>query len=449
MRLWPDTLAGRTLLLLGTSVLVLVIAASGLLRDERREAFRSQQHRHLVERITTLYQLTADASPQRRAELTGRFRDDDVRIAIESEPRIPRGRPAHPLERLLQHALRRQLPDTSRGDIRVKAIENRDQGEHRPGRPGDIELLHLNLRLPDGRWLNVEIDNYQQTPPWARPTLALLLGLLLLIGIAGYWSSRRLSRPMRELALAAERFGLGQEIAPLTEQGPREVRETIRAFNRMQERLQRNLRERSLMLAAVSHDLRTPITALRLRAEYIEDEEMRERTLATLAQMENILTDTLAFARDEGRDRQARRFDLAALVQTLCDEYADLGHELHCTLPDRLPCTGRPSALQRALTNLLDNALRYGNKVSLRLVEDAEGTLIEIEDDGPGIPEDKLEEVFMPFYRVEASRSEETGGIGLGLAIARMLVHAQGGTLTLSNREPHGLCAQLRLPVGA
>lgn len=448
MRLWPDTLAGRTLLLLGASVLALVLAAGWLLVDERRSAFQAQQHAHLIQRVTTLYRLidTADAEEQRA--IGGKFSNEDFRFAIESQPRVARGRPRHPFERFLMHRLHDALPELTRGSVRIRVIEDdeEDEDEHPARRPREIEDLLISLRLVDGRWLNLNIHDYQRIPPWARPTLALLLAVLLLIGLAGYWSSRRLSRPMRQLADAAERLGLGQQVEPLAERGPREVRESIRAFNRMQERLQRNLSERSLMLSAVSHDLRTPITTLRLRAEYIEDEEMRERTLATLAQMENILNDTLAFARDEGRDQQHRRFDLAALLQTLCDDYADLGQQLACELPDRLIVNGKPSALQRALTNLIDNALRYGEQAGVELKQDGEEILIEITDNGPGIPEDKLEAVFSPFYRVEASRSEETGGIGLGLAIARMLVHAQGGTLHLYNRQPHGLRAEIRLP---
>jgi signal transduction histidine kinase len=444
MRLWPDTLAGRTLLLLGGSVLIFVIAAGGLLNQERRDTFRSEQRRQLVEQIVNLYRLLDSVEPAQRATLIHDYRRDELDVEISTHAAVAAFPPRRPLERLLNRRLHRALPELSPRGVRLRVgPEGKHEADH--GRDRRKDTIRLSLRLHDGQWLNIALHDYQQPPPWARPTLYLLLALLAVIGLTGYWSSRRLSRPMRELAQTAERFGLGQTVDALPERGPREVRETVRAFNRMQERLQRNLRERSLMLAAVSHDLRTPITALRLRAEYIDDTEMRERTLATLTQMESILNDTLAFARDEGRDQHSRRYDLAAMLQTLCDDYSDLGHEVECTLPDRLICTGKPAALQRALTNLIDNALRYGDKVEITLNQNAQGALIEIRDQGPGIPEDKLEDVFTPFYRIEESRSRETGGIGLGLAIARMLIHANGGALQLSNRQPHGLQASVQL----
>jgi len=446
MRFWPDTLAGRTSLLLVSSVLLLVIISAPLLFDERRAAFLAQQHTRLVERLVSLYRLLDISDADQQAAITERYANQGMELNIQERPLLHHGRPRHPLEGLLHRKLRRELPGIGRGGIRIRAVTEHDDDEQHFRRPPEIEQLHINLRLSDRRWLNITVHDFIQAPPWAKPTLLWLLLLLLVIGAMGYWSSRRLSQPMRQLADAAERFGRGQPVEQLPETGPREVRESVRAFNQMQERLQRNLRDRSLMLAAVSHDLRTPITTLRLRAEYIEDAEMRERTLATLAHMESIVSDTLAFARDESAEQQSRRFDLAALLQTLCDDYRDTGQDVRCELPDKLAIEGRPAALQRAISNLVENALRYAGSASLSITNDPKQVAIHVDDDGPGIPDDKLEEAFTPFFRLETSRNSETGGIGLGLAIARLLVHAHGGSLSLQNKPSGGLRATITLP---
>ena len=449
MRLWPDSLAGRTLALFGVSLLVLVIASGSLLFDERRTALRTQQHEHLVQRVADLYRLVNAADEQRRERIVERQAKRDYQLTIADGPAIPRVRPRHPLTHLLLRRLHDELPELGRHGLRVIVVteeDDDDEHKHRPARRS-IEQLLIGLRLDDGDWLNLNIHDYQQTPPWARPTLLLVLLVLAAVAALVVWSSRRLSRPMRELAEAAERLGQGQQVTALPERGPREVRETIHAFNVMQERLQRNLRERSLMLAAVSHDLRTPITALRLRAEYIEDDEMRERTLATLAHMEHILNDTLAFARDEGSQQPHRRLDLAALLQSVCDDFEDSGESVHYQATERCIVNARPAALQRAVSNLVSNALRYAGSARVSLTRLDGEVEIRVEDDGPGIPEDKLEEVFTPFYRLEDSRNTDTGGIGLGLATARLLVHAHGGQLKLQNLKPTGLRASICLPL--
>jgi signal transduction histidine kinase len=220
------------------------------------------------------------------------------------------------------------------------------------------------------------------------------------------------------------------------------------------------------MLAAVSHDLRTPITTLRLRAEYIDDAEMREKTLSTLAEMEAILSAALDFARDEAADEASRATDLAALVQTLVDDHADLGGAVSYEGPERSVVLCRPAALRRALSNLIDNAVKYGGSTRVRLLERdghpghgaskgasqteggrrSTGRLILIDDDGPGIPEADLDRVLEPFVRLEVSRSRATGGTGLGLAVARTIVLAHGGSLMLSNRPAGGLRAAVLLP---
>jgi signal transduction histidine kinase len=251
------------------------------------------------------------------------------------------------------------------------------------------------------------------------------------------------------LAVAAEALGRGQAPAPLDEVGPSDVRATVQAFNRMQARLRRFVDDRTRMLAAISHDLRTPITSLRLRAEFIDDEDTKARILVTLDEMQKMVEGTLAFAREEATSEPTRTVDLAALVESTVLDLADLGAEVTFADPGRIALACRPVALRRAVRNLIENAVRYGERCRVRLDADRDEVRIVLEDDGPGIPEDERERVFEPFVRLEASRSQATGGIGLGLAIARSIVRAHGGDIALANRPAGGLVVTVTLPPAA
>lgn len=200
------------------------------------------------------------------------------------------------------------------------------------------------------------------------------------------------------------------------------------------------------MLAAISHDLRTPITLLRLRAEYIDDEEERRKTLLTLDEMESMIASTLAFAREDAEREEPRIVDLSALTESICADMADTGRPVAFEegAPAKYPC--RPLALKRAITNLVDNAVKYGGNVRVRVLPAPTAIEIVVDDEGPGIPEAELKEVFAPFYRLERSRSRETGGAGLGLSVARTIVHAHGGEIVLANRSEGGLRASIHLP---
>ena len=214
----------------------------------------------------------------------------------------------------------------------------------------------------------------------------------------------------------------------------------------MQERLKRFIEGRTQMFAAVSHDLRTPLTRLRLRAEFVEDEEQQAKMLADIEEMEAMIATTLAFAREEAADETRSAFDLAGLVRGVGEALAETGMDVTCTAPEALPFSGREQALRRALANLIDNAVKYGDRARVTLTAERAAARIVIDDDGPGIPEEQREKVFQPFYRLEASRSRETGGTGLGLAAARNAVRAHGGDVTLANRAEGGLRVTVVLP---
>jgi signal transduction histidine kinase len=234
---------------------------------------------------------------------------------------------------------------------------------------------------------------------------------------------------------------------PLPEHGPREVRDAARAFNGMQGRIQRLVADRTQTLAAVSHDLRTPITRLRLRADFVDDEEQRGKMLRDLAEMEAMISSTLAFLGEEAQTEEARVADIAAMLDTICDEMSDAGSDVRFETKIRpVPMRCRPLALKRAFTNLIDNAVKYGGKARVSLDVCPAELEIDIEDAGPGIPECEQEKVFSPFYRLESSRNRETGGTGLGLTFARSAIRSHGGEIVFANLSQGGFRVTVRLP---
>lgn len=453
MRLWPDSLASRTLAILLGITLLLIAGSAILLQEERNTRFEEQNRFRLLNNISTLVRLVEGAELRERQRIVNRISKENFHASIAATPLVA-GPPRHRIENFLARNLRNKLNMPVR-EINVRIRRNHDDDnddDHMMQRQPIRSMMHewgeldFSIRLGDGSWLNIQIDKSDAPPPWASKTLGLLVLLLVALIVGGMYLSQRMARPMKKLASAADSLGLGQASPPLAEDGPREVRHTIRAFNRMQERTQKHLKDRTLMLAAVSHDLRTPITILRLRAEYIEDEEMRNKTLATLAEMEAILSATLGFARDDAADESARPTDIPALLQSLVDDHVDLGSSATYQGPEKLPFTCRPVALRRALNNLIENALKYGGTAAVQLTTQNNSIEICIDDNGPGIPEDKLSEVFTPFFRLDESRGGDFAGTGLGLSVALTIAHAHGGELTLINRQGGGLRARLVLP---
>ena len=289
--------------------------------------------------------------------------------------------------------------------------------------------------------------------PWQSQTfIVAFISMSVAAGLLALWAARRLTAPVGTLARAAEALGRDVNAPPLPEDGPTEVAMAATAFNTMAGRIRRFVQDRTFMLTAIGHDLRTPITRLKLRAEFIDDDEIRRKMLIDLDELEAMVAATLAFGRDITTDEPLTSVDLSELVRTVLDEAADASpdhsFEISYSGPDHLPIRVRPVALKRALTNLVMNALNYGGAASVTLIPPEGGmvTLL-VEDGGPGIALAEIERVFQPFYRAEPSRNSETGGMGLGLPIARNILRAHGGDVTLSNRANGGARATVRLPV--
>jgi signal transduction histidine kinase len=260
------------------------------------------------------------------------------------------------------------------------------------------------------------------------------------------WAVRRLTAPYAGLASAAERFGRDINAVPMPESGPREVRAAAHAFNLMQSRLQRFVGDRDHLVAAISHDLRTPVTRLRLRAEFVDDAQQRGRMLEDLDEIETMTRSVLAFASETAQPEPRETVDLISLLETLTDDTPNATFELAADLPARLAYPAQPVGLRRCIGNLIDNAVKYGRRARASLVLLPSEVRIRIDDDGPGIPPEEMERMFQPFQRLDRSRNRETGGTGLGLTTARTVAHAHGGEILLGNREGGGLRAEIVLP---
>lgn len=305
----------------------------------------------------------------------------------------------------------------------------------------------VSVKLKGGYWLNISADPANELPLWNwRAALGLFLVALLVISVM-VWLVRSNTRPLQALAQAADKIGRGVEMPPLQETGAEEVRSTIQAFNVMQERQQRFIKDRTLLLAAVSHDLRTPITKLRLQAEFVEDKATQEKLLLHLSDMEQMLTATMSFARDETQNEDSRSIDLVSLIESICDDLLETGAQLTTDLPDRLVYECRPTGIRRMMTNVIENAVKYAPNAIVSLRQYTRYIEFKVVDSGQGIDESLLEQVFTPFYRVESSRNRETGGVGLGLSVVRSVARLHGGDVVLSNVKEGGLSVVIKLPI--
>ncbi len=307
---------------------------------------------------------------------------------------------------------------------------------------GDFKLaIHQN----DGRWTVIEPKPAIRFDTWQQRILLILALSVLCVSPLAWLFARRLSGPISAFAGAAERLGRDPRAAPLALRGSAEVIAAANAFNMMQERLRRYVEDRTAMIGAVAHDLRTPLTRLRFRIEAVPD-DVRAKLASDIDQMEAMIAATMAFVRDTTRPAERTKLELASLLESIIDEAAETGGQASVELGEKIIIEGDPVALRRLLTNLVENGLKYGGAVQGRVRAEGGLAVIEIDDSGPGIAPAELDRVFEPFFRSEPSRNRETGGIGLGLAVVRSVARAHGGDVTLHNRPEGGLRARVELP---
>ena len=309
-----------------------------------------------------------------------------------------------------------------------------------------MSMRVFDVQLRDGQWIRISVNPEAETPALPGDLIAQLLLTLLIVIAVVMLAVRQATKPLQQLAQAADKLGRDLDTAPLAEGGPAETRQAAQAFNRMQARIKHLIDERARALAAVSHDLRTPLTRLRLRAELVDNEQLREQMAADLDSMAAMLDATLDYLRGLQDSEAARPIDINALLQSLTDDAEVLGKTISVEGVAQAPFTGRLSALRRALQNLIDNAIKYGHSAQMRVEDDATSLRIVVEDTGPGVTATELERVTEPYYRPDTSRNHETGGVGLGLSIVKDIALIHGGELLLSNRPQGGLCATLVLP---
>ncbi len=503
-RLWPGSIFGRTVLVLLAGLLVSNFVGLALYVSDRANTIARTRGEAVAERIAAIVQSVDEAPRDERATRIAFMRGPGLRVRWRAnDPAVAKSQDGWRAG-LLKSALESQLEDLEVKEIRVALGSSNDlrnilnwPGDHvrrRHGPPGDrpfrrdrgpsisgdpvgpatpgmmgpggmgpgmmgapfdpdspsLDYLNaavvVSIQLRDDSWLDCATFFVAGRPFWTSVNFISIVFSAVVVMALALWAVWRATQPLGLFTEAAQRLGRDVNTPDLPEDGPVEVRRAAHAFNVMQARLRAFVNDRTQMLAAISHDLRTPITRLKLRAEFIDDEETQRKTLADLEEMESMIAATLAFARDDSAAEKRTSVDLAAMLQSLCDDALDAGSDAAYQGPDHCAFLGGPIGLKRLFSNVIENALKYGKRAGVTLIVSASDVVIRVEDEGPGIPEDEREKVFRPFHRVERSRSRDTGGVGLGLSVARSVARAHGGEVTLTNRPEGGLRVEVHLP---
>jgi signal transduction histidine kinase len=415
----PRSLVGRMVLLLGIALAIAQLANFGLILNERQKLSLAQNDGPAITRFAVAAADMAEADPAFREAMIADLSHRGARYAIRADSGIAEALRSEPTEARLAQNLR----DLDRGGAEVRATAPRSQAANaRPGAQPERFALSFAARLAAATLL----------------LYALVLSATLLI-------ARHLARPLKDLTEAAHGFRGRTVPATVTPRGPDDLRDAIEAFNAMNQRLAALLDEKDGMLGAIGHDLRTPLASLRIRLESMDPPEERAAAVRKVEEMAGTLEDILALA-SSGRQRETiRPTDITALVETVVEEFQDLGAEVQWSPAGRQVLPAQPGQLKRAVQNLIANAVKYGGGARVSVVSTSGALLIEVADDGPGIAADELEQVMRPFYRIENSRNRETGGTGLGLAITKAIAESHGGMLTLET-SPNGLTARISLP---
>ena len=473
--LLPTTLFGRLVLILLGGLLVAQLIGAVILLQNRGEALYEASGLHTVQRIADIVRVLDTVSPDQSKMILPAVNTAFLRVAFtDASSPLPEsteeeGLHAAHLRTVLQSAIgddrpiRIAITERERTENEYRPAGRRehaeDRREHRRMHPMGPPLermpmfggfathgvfFFIQVQLRDGRWVSFEHRLSQEQFAWPL-RLLLTLGILLVsVVLLSLLAVRWLTRPLTLLGNAALELGRDIHHAPLKVTGPAEVRHAAAAFNTMQSRLARYVQDRVQMLAAVSHDLRTPITRLRLRAETLEDNELKEKVLRDLNEMETMVNAALEFMRDTSYAEAIQPVDISALLESIQADMEDMSKDVQLNGEAKQPFPARPSALKRCFTNLLDNAVKYGERAMVTIEDEAQCLRVTVADFGPGIPEKDLTQVFEPFVRLDSSRG--SSGVGLGLSIARNIAHAHGGDLILRNRESGGLEAVLTLP---
>lgn len=428
----PSGLIGQVFAILLLTILIEFAASTLLYERASQFAVRDDEARRLAEHLVIARKLLAEQPRGEREQLARELNTSRYEVRwMAVLPTALREQPA--LDRLYEQVVLWE-PSLASDGLRLQL---HSEGRH--------ALIVGAVPMPDGSWMYFRTREQIHAADLGiyRISLALApaLALILISGVL----VRRMLLPMRRLAIAADRFGTGTA-QDVQEAGPKELRQVIAAFNRMQARIQRLIADRTQALAAVGHDMRTPLARLRLRADAIADPDVHAAVETDITEMEAMIASLLAFLGGEGDKEVPARVDLAVLCATIADDNADHGRDVEYDGPDHFEHVLRPLMLKRALNNLVDNAVHYAGQCCIRLVPLPGAVAVRVEDRGPGIPPEELHRVMQPFVRLDAARSRDTVGFGLGLSIVARAAEAEGGAFRLANREGGGLCAEILLP---
>lgn len=443
----PRSLFGRMVLifLLGL-VLAQLLSAALLLRDRDKHMFRLGATQS-AQRMADIVRLLDALPPAQRPGILAPLGSPALQISLDRPALEQPGKGADEDARaaIFGEVLRSQIGDSRPIQVAVAQTARPALSGAQSFGPQAFSMT-VRTQLRDGAWVtfahSLPHEELTGPPRMALNLMILLAAVILLSLVAVRWATR----PLLVLAAAAEELGRNIDRPPLAEEGPAEVRRAAHAFNTMQERLVRYIRDRARVLAAISHDLKTPITRLRLRSELLDDDELRTKFAQDLDEMESMVGAALDFLRGTERREPALPVDIMALLESLQEDYEEMGRRVEIEGAMLRPYACSPRELKRCLANLVDNAVNYGGHARILVDDDDERLRIRIRDAGPGLPEEELERVFEPFYRLELSRNRASGGTGLGLSIARNIAQAHGGALTLHNLAGGGLEAVLTLP---
>jgi len=433
---------------------------------DRSAALKALEIVRIADNIAVVVSLANETLPGSRTKLLDNLEGSNLYVVWSQEP-WPKINSTESEAGALRRLLSRVLTGSKSEDIAVQYLHNdrfmppggkqvaslwRKAGTFPEPLRQTIEQLALepsflvSIRLQDGTWLNLIAAYVSTVDFWPLPSMVALALITVAIAVASIYAIARLTAPYKYLAAAAQRLGTDVHAAPLPERGANDVVAAIKAFNEMQSRLERLVEDRTQMLAAVSHDLRTPITRLKLRAESISSPALRLKFLSGLDEMERMVSDLLCFAKEDAHSESTSRVDLTAMLLSICDDLSDQGYLVSCCVGERVPFYCRPVALRRCLGNIIHNAAKYGVRANVSLHAEQQEVRIQIDDSGTGIPLDMREDVFRPFFRLDQSRCRDTGGAGLGLTIARSIARAHGGDIILENAPSGGLRVTILLP---
>lgn len=434
-RLWPQRLVGQVTLVLMLAVALEFIGSSILFENSRLYPDFEDQAERAAEQLVTAQAILEDAPPVERAARAAFMSTRTTQLSWSVLPSLVDG--DRDAERELRQAFLDAEPGLRGRELRLRADTDR-------AAPRDTQLK-IALKLRDGTWL--ALNTRIHVAPWAvllsGAGSAFILGLGVIAAAALVLSN--LSRPLRALAEAADKVGQGAHVS-VAESSAGDLKLVAKAFNDMQDRIADLLRSRTEALAAVGHDLRTPLARLRLQAGFVTDADARQALEADVDEMTAMLDSLLAYLGGQEDPEPRRRTDLAAIAMTVVDDAVDAERAATYAGLDHLPVLARPLSLKRAITNVVDNALHYGGDAALTLAREGDTAVLAVEDNGPGVPREELDQVLLPFHRLDSARARNTAGLGLGLTIVQQILQREGGALVLRNRPEGGLRVELRLP---